>query len=488
MFIGNSRHSAHPGGTTPVKHSARHGRNDRALLWKGCFYKPVALEVAPVHQTTNAGLALLAAADRRCGLTERLAASLRDWRAPKRVKHSLRDQMRQRVYGLEAGYEDANDAAQVGADPMFRLVLGRALANTDQPLASQPTLSRFENRLGRASLMRWGLALLNFVLERQKRRHPQGGAITLDLDPTDDTVHGQQLFSEYNGYYDSRCFLPLLVFGTWHGPQGAEEPERYLLGALLRPGNASASVGFLAVLRRVVGRLRELYGRAKLRVRLDGAYATEEVLTWLEKKGLAYVINQPKNPVLERRVEDLMIRARLAATLSGQSERVFGETVYQASTWSRERRVVMKAEATIDPAAPEKGLRDNPRFVVTNLRGRPEEVYRYNYCPRGAMEKEIGELKNRLALGRTSCGEFLANQVRVLLTATAYALLQELRTQAARTAAARWEASNYLARLVKCAAVLEETTRRWVLRIAEGFPDLALFLKLARRLGAQPSG
>jgi hypothetical protein len=395
--------------------------------------------------------------------------------------------LRQRVYGLLAGYEDANDAARLRTEPVFHWALGRQL-DEGEALASQPTLSRFENAQAPRALLRWGLELLNFTIERQQSRHPHTHTITLDLDPTDDPAYGQQLFSEFNGYYDERCYLPLLAFGTWHDEHGKEEPERHLLAALLRPGNAPATRGLRFVLHHCVQQLRRAHPGVRLRVRLDGAYATPEVLQWLEEQGLEYVVNLPANPVLLRLTTDLLALARLEAYVTGQSAQRFGEFQYQAGTWEAPRRVVVKAEATVDPAAPEKGVRDNPRFVVTNLRSTPEYIYRKVYCPRGAIEKEIGELKRTFALGRTSCSDFWANQYRVLLTVTAAVLLQELRAQAAGTEAERWEARSFVARLVKCAARVRQSTRRWLFQIADSFPNLALFLQLASRLAPQPSG
>jgi hypothetical protein len=461
----------------------------QSLLWEELFGKPVAVEFSAERLTDNAGLLLPAAVDHRWRLTERIAAGLRDRRDPELIVHTIQDLLRQRVYGLLAGFADANDAARLKNDPTFRLLLSRSLEDEEEALASQPTFSRFENAIGRGALMRWAHTLTDAVLERQRKRRKRVRRITLDLDPTEDATHGQQCFSFFNTHYDTWCYLPLLAFATFHDEHNREEAERYLLVALLRRGNADATLGFAGVLRRLVRRCREVFPEARIRVRLDGAYATPEIFVLLEEElQVEYVVNMGKNEVLKRLVEPLLQRARLAAILSGQSERVFGEVPYSAGSWNGvARRAVLKAEVTIDPRAPEKGMKDNPRIVITNLKSSPQHVYCTEYCPRGAMEKEIGELKNGLFMDRTSCSDFNANQLRVLLAATAYVLIQELRTQAQGTTVARWEVDHLRSRLFKVAAIVVESTRRWLLKISQFAPDRELWTTLALRLHAAPT-
>lgn len=472
-----------------MKQSAKNEKIVQPLIWDDMFDKPVAVKFTAERQTSQAGLLLPAAVDRRWGLTGRIAAGLRDRRDPDLIQHTLGDLLRQRLFGLLGGFADANDAARLKNDPAFRLLLGRSLEAEEDALASQPTLSRFENALGVGSLMRWACTLTASVLERQRERRGKVRRITLDLDPTEDPTHGQQEFSFFNSHYDNWCFLPLLAFATFHDKDNREEPERYLLAALLRRGNANAALGFAGLLRRLVQRCRDIFPEARLRVRLDGAYATPEVFVLLEAElKVEYVVNMGKNDVLKRAAEPLLQRARLAAILSGKSERVFGEIQYAAQTWNGvSRRAVIKAEVTIDPRDPEKDLKDNPRIVITNLKSLPEHVYCENYCPRGAMEKEINELKSGLYMDRTSCTDFRANQVRVLLAATAYALVQALRTQARGTCVERWEVGQLRARLFKAAAIVSESTRRWVLKLSKFAPDLNLFSRVARCCHAAPA-
>ena len=471
-----------------MKQSAKIETPVQSLIWSGVLEKPVTVEFTAERQTSHAGLLVPAALDRRWGLTAGIAAGLRDRRDPDLIQHTLLDMLRQRLYGALGGFADANDAARLKDEPVFRFLLGRSLKNEEDALASQPTLSRFENALSVGSIMRWASMLTDAVLLRQREHRGKVRRITLDLDPTEDPTHGQQEFSFFNSHYDTWCFLPLLAFATFHDERNREEPERYLLAALLRRGNANATLGFAGLLRRLVRRCREVFPEARLRVRLDGAYATPEVFVLLEELQVEYVVNMGKNDVLKRAAEPLLERARLAAVLSGKSERVFGEIKYAAQTWNGvSRRAVIKAEATIDPRAPDKGMKDNPRFVITNLNSLPEHVYSEVYCPRGAMEKALNELKGGLYLDRTSCTDFMANQVRVLLAATAYALVQELRTQARGQCVERWEVAHLRARLFKVAAIVGESTRRWVLKISKFAPDLDIFCAVARCCYAAPA-
>jgi hypothetical protein len=470
-----------------MKQSAGSGKAVQQLLWDDLFDLPVTVEFGPQPQTCNAGLLLLSALDRRTGFTEGLAATLRDYRSTE-VVHAMQDLVRQRLFGIEAGHEDANDAAQLRDEPVFRLVLGRGLGQ-EEGLASQPTLSRFEHGIGVGSQMRAGQYLAEYVLKQQRQRVGRVPRVTLELDATDDPAHGQQVFAFYNTHYGHRVFLPVLAFITFHDRHNVEEAERFLLTVLLRRGDVGATAGAGGLLRRLVRKVRRIFPEAKIRVRLDGGYASPEIFELLEKLGVEYVVNMGKNEVLKREAEPYLIQARLRATLSGKSERVYGECRYGAGTWGgKERRVVIKAEVTIDPAAPEKGMKDNPRFVVTNLRQAPEEVYAGVYCQRGVVEKHIEEIKNGCFLGRTSCTDFLANQLRVLLAAAAYMLLQAARTKARRTEAGTWRLENWRERLLKMSGLVWRSTRRWLIRVYEGAPDAGLFKELAQLFGAHATG
>jgi hypothetical protein len=226
------------------------------------------------------------------------------------------------------------------------------------------------------------------------------------------------------------------------------------------------------------------FPRAVIRVRLDGAFATPEVLAFLDRQpGLEYTVNMASNAVLHRRAERVMRRARRLSRQSGQTEHVYGECRYQARKWPHRRRVICKAEVVRHPG---REPRDNPRFVVTNLQQSPQWIYERVYCQRGEIENRIKELHNEMEIGRTSCSRFWANQFRVLLTAAAYVLLEELRLRLKRTDCARAQAGTLRERLLKIGARVVVSVRRIVLHLPHSFPSFAAFRRLALSFGAVP--
>ena len=345
-------------------------------------------------------------------------------------------------------------------------------------LASQPTLSRFENAAGPRELFRMGEALADAVIERHRRRlRGRARRITIDFDPTDDPTHGAQQLSFFNGHYDTWCFLPLMGFISFN-----DEAEQYLVASVLRPGNVHATAGFFGVLRRLVERLTEAFPKASILVRLDADYATPEVLEFLEDAGLLYVVAMAKNSVLERFAEPLMKRARSLSRLSAQTERVYGQRRYRARRWNGWRRVIIKAEVT---RLEGRESRDNPRFVITNLPGAPRRIYEKVYCERGDVENRIKELHLGLQIDRTSCTRFWANQFRVLMTAAAYVLMQELRLHAARTRSERAQVWTLRERFLKLGVHVVRSVRRIVLHLPASFPFLTEWPVVAVSLGAR---
>jgi hypothetical protein len=395
------------------------------------------------------------------------------------VRHTLEDLIAQRIFGLAAGYPDANDFDRLADDPIQKMLVGRDPV-VGMRLASQPTISRFENGAASQALYRMGSELADCVIERHRRRlRRRARRITIDLDPTDDPTHGAQQLTFFNGHYDSWCYLPLLAFLTFN-----DEAEQYLCAAVLRPGNAPATRGALGVLRRLLRRLRVAFPKARFLVRLDGGFATPEMLDFLDAEPrLTYVVAMAENSRLARLAEPAMVEARTLSEASGQTEHVYTEGRYAARTWRRrERRVVIKAEVVrLAGRAP----RDNPRFVITNLRQSPRFVYERIYCARGDVENRIKELHNGLQIGRTSCCRFWANQLRVLLTAAAYVLMQELRLRAARTAAAHAQVSWLRERLLKIGAHVVVSVRRIVVHLPTATPDLEAWRQIALALGAR---
>jgi hypothetical protein len=449
------------------------------VLFPDLCDKPVIATFDERHASSDGGAVLLKAADRRLGVTAAIAQVLTERRAAAKITHSLDALVAQRVYGLACGYPDGNDADRLADDPIQKLLLDRDPI-TGRPLASQPTISRFENGVSRTALYRVGRELAACVIARhQARLRGRARVITIDLDPTDDPTHGAQQLTFFNGHYDTWCYLPVLAFLTFN-----DEAEQYLCAAVLRPGNAPATAGARGLLRRLVARLRLAFPHARFLVRLDGGYAAPDLLDFLDAEPrLDYVVAMGKNAVLTRLAEPAMTHARQQSAATGQTAHVYLEADYAAKTWRRTRRIVIKAEV-VRLAGREP--RDNARFVITTLRQTPRFVYTRVYCARGDIENRIKELHHDLAIGRTSCTKFWANQLRVLLTAAAYMLLQEVRRRAARTPWARAQVATLRLRLLKLGVSVVTSVRRIVLHLPMSAPDRATWIHIACQLGARP--
>lgn len=451
----------------------------QCVLFPGIFKRPVVAQFDQSQGSSDGGAVLLKAADRQLGLTAALAACLEDERQAGKVRHELQELLTQRIMAIACGYEDANDAARLAGDPVHKLLVGRDPLQGED-LASQPTLSRFENAADRKELFRVAEALADTVIERHRRRlHGRARVITIDLDPTDDPTHGAQQLTFFNWHYDTYCYLPMVGFLTFD-----QEPEQYLVTAVLRPGNAPGSAGAVGILRRVIRRLREVFPGAKIRVRLDGGFAAPAVLYFLDcEPKVEYVVNLAANAVLKRKAESALQRARRDSKISEQTEHVYGECQYRTrKSWPWERRVIYKAEVV---RAEGKKPKDNPRFVVTNMKQSPQWLYEEVYCQRGDLENRIKELHYGMEIGRTSCTDFWANQFRVLMTAAAYVLMQELRLRLARTNFARAQVSTLRERFLKIGVQVVASVRRIVLHLPQAFPFRDTFSRLAFSLGAQ---
>lgn len=458
--------------------SATQSAKIQSVLFPDLFDREVRVAFDAPEQSSDGGALLLAAIERQLRVIEALVEATPDRRQPGKIQYELRSLLRQRVFGLCCGYEDIHDAARLRPDPVFRL-----LAEADLQLASAPTLCRLENSLRRRDLLRMGRILMERVLRQQQRRLKKVRRVTIDMDATADPTYGQQEFSFFNGYYDTYCYLPLLAFATFHDAQGREEAEQYLVGALLRSGRASGMAGARGFLRNLIGKLRELFPGILIRVRLDAGFAAPEMFEFLEAQRVEYVVAIAANSTLLKMAEPHLIQARLAAALESQSARRYAFLNYQAGTWPHPRCVVLKAEVLVQPGREDK---DNPRFVVTNLPNAAYFLYEEIYCARGDSENRIKELNLSLGLGRTSCSAFSANQFRVLLVWAAYAILQELRRQAAGTELQRAQVSRLREWLLKIGATLRRTTRRLYVSLPVSAIAQQIWLQIAQGLGAVP--
>jgi hypothetical protein len=451
----------------------------QGVVFNDLFGKALHAEFDQPDSSSDGGAILLKACDQRLGLIDAISACIRDERQQSKVSHSIADLLQQRVFGIACGYEDCNDSARLGSDPVQRLLMDRDPIHGDE-LASQPTLSRFENRIEGRSLTKMGHALADCVVNRHKRRL-KGGVrrITIDMDPTDDPTYGSQQLTFFNSHYDSWCYLPMAGF-----LQFDNEPDQYLFTYVLRPGDATAHYGAIAILRRIIGKLRKAFGGVTIRVRLDGGFACPEVLEFLDEQKVEYVVAIAKNTILKADAEILMVQARKLSSQSNQTEHLYGECEYGAQSWDTERRVIFKAEVVRHPGRDPK---DNPRFVVTNLKSRPEFIYGKVYCQRAPIENRIKELLYGLNIDRTSCTRFLANQFRGLLTAVAYVLFQELRLTAKHTSLAHAQVSTLRERLLKLAVWFQRSSRRIVLHLPDSAPWSMEWCQIARALGAVPT-
>jgi hypothetical protein len=437
--------------------------------------KPVVAAFDIPDASSDGGLILLKGIDTQLGLTKHLAACLDDGRQPAKVQHQTIELLRQRVFGIAGGYPDCNDAARLSDDVIHKLVVGRdPIAGA--ALASQPTLSRFENAVGRRALIGMGRVLATTVIGHHRRRlKGRATRITIDLDPTDDPTHGQQEFTFFNGHYDTWCYLPVVATVTFN-----DEAEQFAVATVLRPGNAPAHRGARGLLRRLLRQLRDAFPTAVFRVRLDGGFASAPLFAFLERAQVEYVVAMASNARLAKRARRLMGKARMLSKATGRTEHLYGETRYAARKWKRKRRVIIKAEVVRHPG---RAPKNNPRFVVTNLPDAPETIY-HLYCQRGDVENRLKELHHGLELDRTSCSRFLANQFRVLLTLAAYILFQELRRRAVGTGCADAQVTTLRERLLKLAVWVERSVRRIVLHFPRTCPWLPTWRRLARAVGA----
>lgn len=410
--------------------------------------------------TSDGGLCWLSEADTTLGLCASLAACIPDWRSGP-VHHSLETLVRQRVFQIACGYEDQDDADTLRTDPLLKLVCGRLPNEAD--LASQPTLSRLENAVDAKACYRLAIALVRLYLqEREREGIPE--RIVLDFDGTDDPAHGHQEGVAYHGYYQQHMYHPLLVFD---GDTGQ------LITAVLRPGTVHASRGALAVLKRLVNRIRARWPEVAIELRADSGFAIPALYDYCEDHHIAYTIGLATNDRLDVLAAPLAAEVQQQRTDTGMKVRLFDDGSYQAGTWRQERRVVYKAEAL------EKGL--NVRFVVTSRDDEPSEVYRW-YTRRGNHpELCIKDLKEACFADRLSCHRFWANQFRLLLHSAAYWLLDTLRRWLARLHVPHLQLDTLRLRLIKIGGWVRQRLNRLSLHLASSHPGEPLWLLLATR-------
>jgi len=424
--------------------------------------KPVLAAFDGGRLTSDAGVLLLAEIDRRLGICERLARCIEDPRAPERVRHTLSEMIRFRALLIAAGYPDANDCDTLRSDPAFKMAVGR-LPESGADLCSQPTISRLENLPGPVALKRMMAAMVDLFCDSfatVPRR------IVLDIDDTEDRVHGAQQLSLFHAHYDGRCFLPMHIYEATTGKPVA---------VILRPGKTPDGAEVTLVLRHVVRAIRARWPRVDILVRGDSHYGRHEAMSWCERNRIGYVFGLAGNTVLLGRVTDLAEDAAMGR-LGGEADKVrrFGEFRYAARTWKVERRVIARTEASAQGT--------DTRFIVTNLAGTPRALYETIYCARGQMENLIKAHKLHLASDRTSCSKATANQFRLLIHTAAYWLLHTLRGLAPK--ASFWRKAQFdtlRLGLIKVAARVTEMVTRIKVSLPSSFPYQESLAVLAAR-------
>ena len=416
-----------------------------------------------VRLTSDIGVSFLHRIDKRLGLSDRLAAAMVDRREASRVRHSVRDLLMQRIALICAGYEDANDATSLRHDPAFQLALGRVPGQAT--LASQPTLSRFEQR-PRRDLLSLSNVLLDLWVERLKRKAKKTRKrlrIILDFDSTDFVTHGDQQLNFFHGHYGNYIYYPVLVF----------DQDGFPVATVLRSGDTRTG-GVSAVLVRIMEKLSFAVGSCDVLVRADAGFSTPELYELCDTMGIRYVVGLITHKTLTERALPWMAEARTLFEETGKPVRLIREFQHR---WGRKdgglHRIIAKAEAT--------ALGDNPRFLISNMTDPPERVYA-TYTGRGNCENNIKELKCAMLGDRMSCHAFAANQFRLLLHTAAYVLMFVLREELETLGSVRMQMDTLRLRILKVAAVVKVTARRIWLHLSARHPSVSLLKYLAAAL------
>ena len=406
--------------------------------------------------SSDGGALLLRQIDKRLGLTRALDDIIPDPRDPRYVTHDQLTLLRQRIYGLALGYEDLNDHTDIRLDPAIQT----AVSESDE-LASASTLCRFENRVDRKVAVDCHRLMVDQFIASFDSVPKQ---LILDVDATDDRVHGEQVGRFFHGYYRHYCFLPLYVFC---GDQ--------LLVSYLRPSRIDGAKHTWGMVALLVKYLRQVWPQVEIVLRGDSGFCRRKMLSWCDRHGVGYVIGMAKNNRLNQRIEQSMREAEQASAQAQEKIRWFTSFDYQAGSWDQARRIVAKIEVTL------KGR--NPRYIVTNLKGEAEDLYDHLYCPRGEMENQIKQQQLDLFADRTSCHEWWANQFRLLMSSMAYTLLNALRRIALQhTPLARAYVGTIRLKLLKIGAVILRNTRRIRFLLCSHYPDKDLFAQTMQRL------
>jgi hypothetical protein len=425
--------------------------------------KRVEADFAGGTVTSDGGVLLLRKLESQMGFVARMVEALRDRRHPSYIDHTLLDLVKQRVFQIACGYEDAVDCDELRHDPGIKVACDR-LPLSGPDLGSQSTMTRFENDVRRTDLYRLARAFVDGFIASYKHA-PKN--IILDIDDTDDPTHGAQQFSLFNAHYNEHCYMPLHIY---EGQSGK------LITTILRPGHPTNGRQVVSILKRLVKHLRRAWPNVEMIVRADSKFSSPEMHDFCENKGIYYVLGQGANPKLKAIPQNLMDQALRLSQNKSESIRLFTSFAYKARSWRQPRRIIYKAEVTNGEA--------NPRFLVTNLQSsRAEFICDRIYCARGRMEGFIKDHKTFLHSDRTSCHRFEANQFRLFLHSAAYVLLHALRAQGLHgTAWARAQFNTIQNRILKIGARVVEKTRKIQFHFPTSYPLKNVLTLMSKRL------
>ena len=424
--------------------------------------KKVHIDFDGGHISSDAGLVALRQFDHQIGFTEQIAACLHDSRNPVRVIHTLMVLVVQRLYALIAGYEDQNDATLLRHDGLFQLIADKP--HLGDALASQPTLSRFENDISATE----NGALNDLLVETFIANIGRPPLLIIELDSTDDPAHGQQQLIKYNGFHGQHMYHPLVIH---EGVTGA------ILGTFLRPGDAHSAESALTALRPIINRLKEAFEHTPIYLRADIGFAGPKLYEYCESNGIDFVIAAASTAVYKRHSDDLLAYAVELSKATGRKVKLYDHFVHQAGSWDRPFRVLVKVEA--------HGDLTNRRFAVTNRPGDARSLFDF-YEDRGDHENMIKELKLDLKADRLSCSSFEANAFRLVLAALAYQLLVLFRRRLSNPMLRKATAGTLRERLFKVGALLTESTRRFAIHLSSSWPNRPLLQQAIADVGAQP--
>jgi len=428
--------------------------------------KKVEADFTGGQMTSDAGVLFLREVEKGKGLINSLSQVIKDNRHQSYIKHSKYELLSQRVFQIACGYEDANDSDELRVDPAIKAVCEKLPSEHD--LASQPTFSRFENSIQKKDLYRIAEAFVeDFISSYEKA--PE--AIIVDLDDTDDLTHGSQQMQLFNGYYGEYCYMP---FHIYEGISGK------LITTILRPGKRLSDKETVSIIKRIISKIRKAWPKVGILLRGDSHFAGPKVFQWCEKNNVCYIFGLRKNNILMNLTRPFLDRAHKLHSEKGGKVRLFKNIYYQARTWHRKIRVVLKAEIT--------QLGENPRFIVTNIEShQPSFIYETVYCSRGQMENFIKDHKVALNSDRTSCHSFTANSFRLFLHSAAYVLMHALREKAlAGTELAKAQFDTIRLNVFKIGAEVRDLKTKLDFRLPSSCPKKELLKIMMQNLALSP--